>query len=150
MLLTSFGILLVGSVLVFGPGLIAGWIAWMKGYRPWFWLLAMGPIGALVIALFPSLARAATPEEIDRLETRADWTGGILTGFTVLPMFLLPLVGVLFFLQFRSMAPPPPPMMAAPTVTAVPLEAPAQSEPNILTDTPTPATVEGTEPARQD
>lgn len=141
----TMAFLLVGSVLVFGPGLIAGWIAWTKGYRPWFWLFAMGPIGAVVIALMPPLQSLATPEEIDRQETRADWTGGVLSGITVLPMFILPLIGVLFFLQFRSVAPPPPTMMAAPTVTNVPEKAMSTT-----TIAPEATTTEGPEPARQD
>jgi len=107
-------ILFGSSVLVFGPGLLAAVIAWNKGYRPWFWLLAMGPIGLLWILMTPGLLQAATPEERERWETRTDWSGGILSGLTMLPMFALPLIGMLVFMSLRAPMPMRAPMPTAP------------------------------------
>lgn len=110
--------LIIASTLFFGFGLIAGMIAWYKGYRPWFWLLSMPPIGFLVIALIPGLGRATTPEERERMESRADWTGGILSGFTLVPMFALPLIGAMLYFVLQSQPVVPLPMMS-PTATVV-------------------------------
>ena len=109
-------ILALGFWFVIGLGLTAAYIAWKKGYPPWFWLVSMGPVGTLWILITPNLNRATTPEERERWETRANWTGGVLSGFTILPMFGLPLIGLVGALSYRSMAvgPPAPP----PTVTA--------------------------------
>ena len=123
-------LLFAGSVLVFVPGLIAGLVAWSKGYRPWFWLLSMGPIGALVIALIPGLAHATTPEERERMESRADWTGGILSGFTILPALGLPLIVVLLIGSMTSAPVAPLPMMPAPSATVDPEEASAKGAPD--------------------
>jgi hypothetical protein len=118
-------VLFGGSILVFGPGFLAAFIAWNKGYRPWFWLLAMGPIGLVWILATPAVVKATTPEQRERWETRTDWTGGILSGFTLLPMFALPLLGVLWFsaVAVRTtpvmIAPAPPP-----PIVAVPMQAP--------------------------
>jgi hypothetical protein len=126
-------VLFGGSVLVFGPGLLAAVIAWNKGYRPWFWFLAMGPIGLLWILMTPAVAQATTPEERERWETRTDWTGGILTGFTLLPLFALPLLGMLWFtavsVSVRTAAPMP--MPTPPVVTGSVMEESGQSDPTI-------------------
>lgn len=142
-------VLLAGSVLVFIPGLIAGWVAWSKGYRPWFWLLSMGPIGALVITLIPGLAHAKTPEERERMESRADWTGGILSGFTILPALGLPLIVVLLIGSMTSGPVAPPPMMPAPSATVIPEKASAKGGPAAQEVENEPTPNDGPVPARQ-
>lgn len=121
-MISTFGMIFVvfaaASILVFGPGVISAFVAWSKGYRPWFWLLSLGPVGTLVIVLRPSLGKAETPEEREAWETRADWTGGILSGFTILPMFGFPLILVAGWFSYSSMAVAPPPL---PAVTAGPV-----------------------------
>lgn len=61
-------------------------VAQRKGYRPWFWPLSLGPVGAMVILLKTPLARATTPEMREAWDQRADWTGGILSAMTFLFM----------------------------------------------------------------
>ena len=100
-----FVVLFVGSALFFGPGFIAALLAQKKGYRPWFWLISLGPVGTLWMLLKPNLRHATTPEERDQWETHADWTGGILSGFTLFFLMGLPLFGVLAF--YRVVAMPP-------------------------------------------
>jgi hypothetical protein len=118
-------VLFGSSILVFGPGFLAAVIAWKKGYRPWFWFLAMGPIGLLWILLTPNIAQATTPEERERWETRTDWSGGILSGFTLLPMFALPLLGMAFYaLAARPARAPMPVTPIAVTMPVVTVEEP--------------------------
>jgi hypothetical protein len=135
-MLVGYGLLIITSALVFGPGLISGLIAWNKGYRPWFWLLSFGPLGTLIVALTPALSRATTPEERERMESRADWTGGILSGFTVMPMFALPVLGALYFFSFSAPMVPPTPVLieagpeeSAPAQAAEPLQAEQPASP---------------------
>ncbi len=113
-------ILVLGFWLVVGLGLAAAFIAWKKGYPPWFWLVSMGPVGALWILLTPSLDQATTPEDRERWETRANWTGGMLSGFTILPMFGLPLIVLVGYFAWQSVPvgpPAPPPTLNATVVT---------------------------------
>lgn len=106
-----FLVMAVSSATVVGLGLIAGVVAHQKGYRPWFWMLSFGLLGLLVTVLMPGLRQARTPEERDRWEMRADWTGGLLSASTFMVMFVLPvLAGISFFVRFSSpMAGPPIP-----------------------------------------
>ena len=101
-------------------GLFAACLAWMKGYRPWFWLISLGPVGALSMLLRPNLNRATTPEEREQWEQRADWTGGILSGFSLFFMMAMPIAGVLAIFSLRSVAVGPAPAMIA--VPAQPIE----------------------------
>ncbi len=110
-------ILFLSSCLLFGPGLLAALDAWMKGYRPWFWLVSLGPVGALLMLLRPNLNRATTPEEREQWEQRADWTGGILSGITLFFAMALPILGMVAFVGLRSVAVGP-----APAVIAVPAQ----------------------------
>lgn len=132
-MMSMFGMIFVlfgaASILVFGPGLIAAFVASSKGYRPWFWLLSLGPVGMLVIALKPSLGKAETPEEREAWETSADWTGGVLSGFTILPMFGFPLILVAGWLSYSSMAVAPPPLPAGPVVTETMSDEPVEALP---------------------
>ena len=98
-------------------GLFAACLAWMKGYRPWFWLVSLGPVGALLMISRRNLSCAATPEEREQWEQRADWTGGILSGITLFFAMGLPILGVLTFFSMGSVAIGP-----APTVIAVPAQ----------------------------
>lgn len=115
-----FDVVILGLIpaTIFGLGLVSGWIAWAKHYRPWYWLLSMGPIGTFVIAILPDLLSANTPEERDKLESKVNWTGGILSGMTFLPVVGLPVMGAIVFLSFRAAAPAPMPLIPPPGVTA--------------------------------
>ncbi|MBC8117044.1 MAG: hypothetical protein H7062_21825 [Candidatus Saccharimonas sp.] len=115
-----FLIFFLCSSLFFGLGLVAAGVAYMKGYRPWFWLVSLGPIGAMSMLLRPNLNRATTPEEREQWEQRADWTGGILSGITLFFAMGLPIVGMLAFFSLRTVAVPSAPAMIA--VPALPIE----------------------------
>jgi MFS family permease len=119
--------------LVLGPGLLAAWIARKKGYRPWYWILAMGPVGLIVILCQPALETADTPEDRERWESRADWTGGVLSVISAFPVFGLAIL-ILFTTVFlmRSVGPVPPPPIAAPTAAVldtITIQEPDSAEP---------------------
>jgi hypothetical protein len=122
----SLLVLLVAGALLFAPGLLSAVVAHQKGYRPWFWILSCGLVGMLVTIFIPSLSRATNPEERERWEARADWTGGLLSGFTFLSMFGMPLLAGLFFFSARSSmvralpTPPPPPIRGSVTTVEEP------------------------------
>jgi hypothetical protein len=67
-------------VLSFISFLVSPFIAWHKGYAPYFWLFACGPIGLAVISCFPSAKTATTPEQLELMQSRANTTGAILSG----------------------------------------------------------------------
>jgi 4-amino-4-deoxy-L-arabinose transferase-like glycosyltransferase len=124
MAMSFFGIVFiamaVGSLLILGPGLVSAVVAHRKGYRPWFWILSSGLVGLLVTVLMPGLGKADTPEQRERWETRADWTGGILSACTFMLMFVFPVIGALFFVSVSApMAGPaiPIPPTMAPLIT---------------------------------
>ena len=128
---------LLGSCLVFGPGLVAGVIAWQKGYRPWFWLLSFGPVGMILILFKPNLNKATTPEERERWESRADWTGGVLSGFTAFVMFGIPLIAVVGYFSMSLTPAAPRPVPPAPPMTAKVIEpAPVSSGPATTAEAP--------------
>src|SRR4051812_8357260 len=99
-----FVVLVLGSALVLGPGLISAVVAHRKGYRPWFWILSLGLVGMVVTLIMPRLGQAVTPEQRERWESRADWAGGSLSAFTFLFMFGFPLLGALVFVGARTTA----------------------------------------------
>ena len=105
------------SGLFFGAGLFAAGVAYAKGYRPWFWLISLGPVGALLMLLRPNLNRATTPEVREQWEERADWTGGILSGITLFFMMAMPIAGAVAIFSLRSVVVGP-----APTVITVPAQ----------------------------
>ena len=119
---------LVGSCLLFAPGLVAAVVARHKGYRPWFWLLSFGPVGMIWILLKPNLRQATTPEERERWETSADWTGGVLSGFAFFLMFGFPMIAVLGFFSMRLAPPPPMPLPIQTTKKAEVLEIPSDTD----------------------
>jgi nitric oxide reductase large subunit len=134
----SFGIIFValalGGALVLGPGLVSAVVAHRKGYRPWFWILSCGLVGMLVTLLIPGLDQAATPEQRERWESRADWTGGLLSGFTFLFMGLLPTLGLVFFVGAWRAAPmmkpgaiPTPPPIVVEERVMMTIETPAET-----------------------
>lgn len=53
-----------------------------KGYAPYYWVFACGPIGLIVISRLRPLRSAESPEEYEQMETRANLIGSILTGIT--------------------------------------------------------------------
>ena len=60
--------------------LISPFVAWRKGYAPYYWLFACGPIGLVIVCCLPSLRTAETPEQYEQMESRANLIGSILTG----------------------------------------------------------------------
>ena len=78
--------LLILSSIWFISFIASPFIALRKGYAPYFWLFACGPIGLIVIACFPSTQKALTPEYLEVMQARANMTGAILTGIA---LFLL-------------------------------------------------------------
>lgn len=69
--------------------LISPFVAWRKGYLPYYWLIACGPIGLAVILCLPGLKSATTPEAYERLESRANLMGGTLSIIAVFLGFIL-------------------------------------------------------------
>jgi hypothetical protein len=123
----------------FGSGFLAAFVAHGKGYRPWFWLLALGPVGLLLLLIKPPLRSAATPEERERWERRADWTGGILSVGTFFLLFALPAFALFGFASFRvARVAPPPATGVPPTATAPPVQAgfEGSAKPQAGTDQP--------------
>jgi hypothetical protein len=108
-----FSIILAGGILL-GPGLLSAVIAHYKGYRPWYWVLSSGLLGMVIILIVPSLGRAATPEQREKWESRADWTGGILSGLTFVSLFAVVMLAALFFVGAAA----PLRVKTAPVVTA--------------------------------
>ncbi|MEK6259666.1 MAG: hypothetical protein AABP62_13695 [Planctomycetota bacterium] len=107
------------SSVLFVSSMISVSLAWLKGYRPWFWLVSLGPVGALLMLLQPNLNRATTPEQRERWEQRADWTGGILSGFTLFFGMALPILGMAVFFVSPMAVPTAPAMIAVPTPSIV-------------------------------
>lgn len=97
---TSFqliGILyLVVMGLSFVSFLVSPFIAWSKGYAPYLWLFACGPLGLVVILCLPSSKRATTPEQMELMQSRANTTGAILTGVGFFVGLMLVVPAVLF------------------------------------------------------
>lgn len=90
-------IVLLGCI-SFGAGLVSAVVARFKGYRPWFWVLSLGPVGLLLILVKPNLGKATTPEMREQWEQRADWTGGVLSCITLFFLIAaLPVSGVWFY-----------------------------------------------------
>lgn len=85
--------ILVAS-LSFVSFLVSPFVAWSKGYAPYLWLFACGPVGLVVIACLPSARKAPTPEMMELMQARANTTGAILTGvgFVVGLMLAVPAV----------------------------------------------------------
>ena len=59
-------------------------IAMRKGYAPYCWPLACGPIGLVAIISLAPLKSAKNPEEYERLEKRANFIGAFLSWIGVL------------------------------------------------------------------
>ncbi len=99
MALALVGGLFLESVASILP-LLFGWafftspfVAMKKGYEPYYWPFACGPIGLVLIISLPPLKSAATPEDYLRLENRANFIGAVLSGigiFVAMIVFVLP------------------------------------------------------------
>lgn len=76
-------IFLAVSLATFISFLIAPLVAWRKGYAPYYWLFACGPVGLIIICCLRPLRSAETPEQYERMESRANWIGGVLTGIAL-------------------------------------------------------------------
>lgn len=63
--------------------LVSPFVAWRKGYAPYYWLFACGPVGLVVVCCLRSLRSAETPEQYERMEVRANLIGSILTGIAL-------------------------------------------------------------------
>lgn len=68
----------LGASFVFSP-----LIAMKKGYKPWFWLLACGPIGLTTIICLRPLKSAKDPVEYEWLENRANFIGAVLSWIAI-------------------------------------------------------------------
>ena len=73
-------LLFTAMVLSFVSFLVSPLIAWRKGYAPYFWLFACGPIGLIVVSCLPSTTSAETPEQLELMQSRANTAGAILSG----------------------------------------------------------------------
>lgn len=114
----------LGSVLIFGPGLLAGLIAHQKGFRPWHWLVSAGPVGLVIVLFMPSRGDAKTPEQQADWENRYDWIGGLLSGITAILLFGFSLFLIFTLLSVPSVAVPLP----APRPIPVPPPSPATAQ----------------------
>jgi hypothetical protein len=112
-------IVLFASGLFCGAGLVTEVLAARKGYRPWFWIAALGPVGLIVMMLKPNLTSAATPEEREAMEQLADWTGGILSGVMFFLGVGMPVFNVMTFVQFQGVLLAPPALAPAPVMPTV-------------------------------
>ena len=84
-LVSAFGIhlLLELALASFVSFLVSPFVAWRKGYVPYYWLFACGPVGFVVVCCLRSLKNAKTPEQYEQMEARANLIGCILTGITL-------------------------------------------------------------------
>jgi hypothetical protein len=80
--------------LAFVSFLISPVIALKKGYAPYYWMFACGPVGLMIVSCLRSTSKAKTPEELERMQSRANTIGAVLTGFA----FLLALSAVGFLI----------------------------------------------------
>ena len=72
------------SMALFVSFLVSPFVAWRKGYAPYYWLFACGPVGLVVVSCLRSLKRAETPEQYEQMEARANMIGTHLTGIAIL------------------------------------------------------------------
>ncbi len=63
--------------------LVSPFIAWRKGYAPYYWMFACGPVGLIVVCCLRSLKTAETPEQYEQMDARANVIGGILSGIAL-------------------------------------------------------------------
>lgn len=68
---------------------VSPWVASRKGYAPYFWMFAAGPLGLAIISLLPSIKAAKTPEMLELMQARTNTTGAILSGVTLLLAVML-------------------------------------------------------------
>ena len=87
-------VFLVIAALSFISFVVSPFVATSKGYAPYFWLFASGPIGLVVICCLPNSKTATTPEQMELMQARANTTGAILSGIALLVvgMLLVPVV----------------------------------------------------------
>ena len=71
------------SLTLFVSFLVSPFVAWRKGYAPYYWLFACGPVGLVIVCCLSSLRSAKTPEQYERMEVRANWVGSVLTGIAL-------------------------------------------------------------------
>jgi hypothetical protein len=76
-------IYLTFSLVTFVSFLISPFVAWRKGYAPYYWLFACGPVGLGVISFLRPLKAATTPEQYEQMEARANLIGSILSGIAI-------------------------------------------------------------------
>lgn len=68
-------------------------IAMQKGYAPYYWPFACGPIGLVVLISLPALKSTKNAEDYERLENRANFIGSVLSWigiFVAMIVFVLP------------------------------------------------------------
>ena len=62
-------------LMVFGCMIVSPLIAKQKGYTPYYWILALHPVGLIVIANLPSLRDAKAQEQREQMEFSGNRTG---------------------------------------------------------------------------
>ena len=76
--------------------LLSPLIAIRRGYAPYYWMFACGPIGLVVITLLPPLKAARDPEEYERFQDRANFLGAVLSWIGIF-VAMIPVVALLSF-----------------------------------------------------
>ncbi len=103
LLKTVMALVLIGGLFMESVGsmlpLLFGWafftsplIAMQKGYAPYYWPFACGPIGLIAMIFLPPLKSAENPEDYERLESRANFIGAVLSWigiFIAMTVFVL-------------------------------------------------------------
>ncbi len=54
-------------------------IARRKGYASYYWIVALHPVGLILISQLDALPNARTPEEMRCMASRANWIGATLS-----------------------------------------------------------------------
>lgn len=93
-------------LMVFGCMIVSPLIARQKGYTPYNWILALHPIGLIVIANLPLLRDAKTQEHCHRMESSGNRIGRNLSFIGLL--LAVPLLVLMFQWLGRFLEPQPP------------------------------------------
>lgn len=89
-------------LVVFGCMIVSPLIARQKGYTPYYWILALHPVGLIVIANLPPLRDAKTPEQHQQMEFGGNRTGKRLSFIGLLlavPLLVLTFQSLSRFLE---------------------------------------------------
>jgi hypothetical protein len=77
-------------------GILAAFTARNKGYKWYYWILALGLVGLIVILLMPDTTKSGlSDDERIKMRNRGERTGGILSVISIL------MIPVIFFIAYR-------------------------------------------------